>query len=145
MRIKFKFHNYKWQGNFIEAMQKRQNEFLKQKYCIFHKLRNIFHIKLYFLCMYCFNIQEKKYICQYNKINNKEEEETVCIKCGDIIRPGKQLDEIGSWKATKSVNNSLNTLISYPKNLIYLPQLKVCKRIKKLIKQNLLIINVGQN
>ena len=53
-------------------------------------------------------------------MNNKKEE-TVCKKFGDIVRPGKQLDEIVGWKGTKSVNNSLDTLISYAKNLIYLP------------------------
>ena len=48
---------------------------------------------------------------------NEEQEETVCIKCGDIVRPGKQLDQIGGRKGTKSVNNSLDTLIGYAEKL----------------------------
>ena len=50
-------------------------------------------------------------------MNNEEEEETVCIKCGDIGRPGKQLDQTGGQIGTKSVNNSLDTLIGYVEKL----------------------------
>ena len=50
-------------------------------------------------------------------MNNKEEEQTVCIKCGDTARPGKQPDQTGGWKETKSVNNSLDTLIGYAEKL----------------------------
>ena len=50
-------------------------------------------------------------------MNNEEEEETVCIKCGDIAKPGKQLDQIGGRKGTKSVNISLDTLIGYAEKL----------------------------
>ena len=50
-------------------------------------------------------------------MNNKEEEEIVCIKCGDIAKPGKQLDQTGGRKGTKSVNNSLDTLTGYAEKL----------------------------
>ena len=52
-----------------------------------------------------------------DKINHEEGDETVCIKCGDIARPGKQLDQIRGRKGTKSVNNSLDTLIGYAEKL----------------------------
>ena len=50
-------------------------------------------------------------------MNNEEEEDTTCIKCGDIERPGKQLDQIGGRKDTKSFNNSLDALIGYAEKL----------------------------
>ena len=53
-------------------------------------------------------------------MNNEEEEETACIKWGDVARPGKQLDQTEGRKGTKSVHNSLETLIGYAEKQVVL-------------------------
>ena len=76
--------------------------------------------------------------------NEEEEEETVCMQCGDIARPGKQLDQIRGRKGTIPVNNSLDILTGYPEKR-NLPSLAESLQKNKEINKVTFIINVRRN